>query len=296
MTDYQKEVQRLVDARDAGALRTMLKDQDYHARMWAAHGLGRLRDAGAVDDLIAALQDGEDAVITCAATALGEIGDPKAAPALSRAMYFNPTLKGHFVQRHQEPAAEALVKLGPAAVEPLAEIMRGKIDDLRQRAAGVLGRIADPKAVPALVAALKEDLPLPLRLAVLDALSRIQDPGVVAPMLDVLSSGSKPAAFKQWKLAAKGLDKQGWQSNNDAIAAAYWLAKDDLDRCVAVGAAAVPRLMAVLQDEDAVVSAARCLGRIGDPRAVSALKDRLRHCDASYMREAVQAALAQLGS
>jgi len=60
-------------------MRAMLKEQDALARSWAAFGLGQLRDPSAVDDLVARLQDVEDSVISSAARALGEIGDPKAA-------------------------------------------------------------------------------------------------------------------------------------------------------------------------------------------------------------------------
>jgi HEAT repeat protein len=212
----------------------LLNGEDPLGRSWAAWGLGQLRDRRAVDALIENLNYPNKNVIVACIRALGEIGDPRAAPRLAFRLYTNPLDREKQIE--QEPAAEALVKLGPPAVDALIEVLRGKIDDMRQRAAVVLGRIGDPRAVAALVEVLGQDASLALRSAVVEALALIRDPSVVAPLADVLAKEAGPGKFRLWKAAAQGLQRQGCAPKNDATAAAYWLAQGDLDKCVAVGA------------------------------------------------------------
>jgi len=292
--DYKSEVQRYIEQRDVDELLKLLQDKDATARSWAAWGLGQLRDPRAVDALIENLNGPDRHVIVSCIRALGEIGDPRAAPRLVFRLSVNPLDREKEIE--QEPAAEALVKLGAPAVDPLIEVMGGKSDSWRQNAARVLGRIGDPRAVPALVEVLGQDLPLSLRQAVVEALAQIRDPGALTALLEVLTTESGIGKFRLWKAAAQGLQRQGWAPGNDAVAAAYWLALGDVDKCVAVGAPATSRLLAILKDEDATANAARCLGRLADRRAVPALQEQRKHAHVSYIREALDEALAQLGA
>jgi HEAT repeat protein len=58
-------------------------------------------------------------------------------------------------------AAEALVKIGAPAMEPLIAALKdkdSKDSDVRQAAAEALGEIKDPRAVEPLIAALKDEV------------------------------------------------------------------------------------------------------------------------------------------
>ena len=78
----------------------------------------------------------------------------------------------------REEAVNALVKLGPAAIDPLVAALKSNDGIVRQEAAGALGRIRDPRVVDPLIAALKdEDSIVSYRAA--DALGDIKDPRAV---------------------------------------------------------------------------------------------------------------------
>ena len=51
----------------------------------------------------------------------------------------------------RDEAVNALVKLGPAAIDPLVAALKSKNDVVRQEATGALGRIRDPRAVEPLI-------------------------------------------------------------------------------------------------------------------------------------------------
>jgi hypothetical protein len=63
--------------------RTLREDSSYKVRTQAALVLGKLGDARAVEPLIAALRDDNEAVRAAAAAALGQLGDGRGATALA---------------------------------------------------------------------------------------------------------------------------------------------------------------------------------------------------------------------
>jgi hypothetical protein len=132
-----------------GRLAEMLRDPDADIRQHAAAALRAIRPkaakavpalAAALKEkdvrhaiaaaLVAALKDPKDDVRHRAADALGKIGDA-AVPALAAAL--NDPDKD--VRRH---AADALGKIGDAAVPALAAALNDPDEDVRHRAAGAL--------------------------------------------------------------------------------------------------------------------------------------------------------------
>ncbi len=100
-----------------------------------------------------------------------------------------------FVLRKEEgvrkEAAEALAKIGPSAVEPLIAALRDRDEDVRQWAAGALGKIGDARAVEPLSAALKDTV-AGVREWAAWALGKIGDARAVEPLiaaLDVYDEG-----------------------------------------------------------------------------------------------------------
>ena len=142
----------------------------------------------------------------------------------------------------RQAAAEALVKIGAPAVEPLIAALKDQNSWARAAAAQALGKIKDRRAVEPLSAAL----------------------------------GDERSDVRQ--AAAKALDHLGWKPAQDESAGWYWMAKHDWDKCVALGALAMEPLIAALKDENEYVreAAARTLGEIKDPRAVQPLIDALQ--------------------
>lgn len=142
-----------------------LGDSNPAARHHAAHTLGKIADARAVDALISALQDDDSTVIAKAAFALGQIGDTRAIPALI-------DLLGHENREVQTTVNRVLEEFGAAAIQPLIRSMTQGRWQAREQAADILGLIGSQEAVPVLIEALK-DAQWQVRFAAVTALGAI---------------------------------------------------------------------------------------------------------------------------
>jgi HEAT repeat protein len=165
------------------------KNIDEKLREAAVQSLGDIGSPNAVDTLISILEDSsdEDTVRSDAALALGRIGDTKAIEPLIRTLenesddsalslraaiaeslsaFRDPrvidalitTLGDYYYSSHA--AAESLKKLRDRrAVEPLISVLDDGTKKTHERefAAQILGVIADPRAIPALVNALRDN-------------------------------------------------------------------------------------------------------------------------------------------
>jgi HEAT repeat protein len=171
--------------------------------------------------------------------------------------------------RERAFAAELLGRVGNAkAVPALLETIqatRAEDADVREIALRALARIADPRAVDALVTALKQsEVWLAPRIA--DILVRHGEP-VVDPMLAFLSEATRHPA-------------RAWAANI--------LGELKIPR-------AFPALIAALKDLDDEVraKAAGALGKLGDRRAVTYLLDHLLADPAPFVRARIAGALGQ---
>ncbi len=252
---------------------------DVPIRWGAAHALGELGDARAVDPLIAALKDAE--VRKAAAEALGKIGDVRALkPLLATLRDSDLDVREAVVEAldqigykpgKYENAAwywiakkewDQCVALGAPALKPLLAVLKDSDLDVRKAAAYALGKIGDARAVESLVVALKD---VELREAASEALGKIGDARAVEQLIAALKDKN------EWvrKAAAKALGQ--------------------------IGAPAVEQLIAVLKDKSEWVRkvAAEVLWQISEPAVeplVAALKD-----DKWYVRKAAAEILDKLG-
>jgi HEAT repeat protein len=221
----------------------------------------------------------------------------------------------------RQSAVEALVKMGVLSIDPLISVLNHNHPNVRWSAAVALGKIGDAKAVEPLVAVLK-DGDYHVRWSAAEALVKIGSPSVdplivalknsrsdvrqlivelfgkigdiqaVEPLTAVLNDSN--CGVRQ--STAGVLDKLGWKSPTDAASVAYWIAKRDWERCVEMGALCVEPLMVVLKDRDVDVrqSAARVLGKIGDPKVVDSLIAALKDNESDVRRSAAEA-LGEIG-
>lgn len=174
-----RELGRGGDVAAVPALVAALRDAHSAVRVAAAHALGKLRDERAVEALAGAMSsDGDGNVQSAARGALEAIGTAaadaviaehdarRAQAARHAAARANPTLdrsrgidgfiealRGDDERLHGQ-AADALAESGPAAVEPLAALLREESVWVRKRAAELLGRIGAARAAEPLQAAL----------------------------------------------------------------------------------------------------------------------------------------------
>jgi HEAT repeat protein len=262
---------RQPSAKDQGAIDPLLaalKDQVAEVRAPAARALGRMRDGRALDPLLAALKDPDASVRAAAAAALGGITDPRALDAAIAALKEDPD------PRVRSGAAKGLGEMkDPGAVEPLAARLREekiasvrgaiaealyKVPDaraldayvalladefwmVRERAAVTLGLLKDPRAVPALVAALKRNYYTPglrplewgqpdrrMRDAVVGALVAIGKPSIepLIPLLDGTRPQGRRESHEASNSAAEALKQiTGQNFGQDAATWEAWWKK-----------------------------------------------------------------------
>jgi HEAT repeat protein len=137
-----------------------------------------------------------------AAIQLGNIGDPKAIPALIKGMF----MTGRGADIFQE-CRVSLAQMGTAAVDPVLELFEGKNAEVQEmakkldfdkytpgvvpaKAAYVLGDLRPKKALPILAARLREKVKDPknnMRISILVTLGQYGDPSVIPDIVAVLN-------------------------------------------------------------------------------------------------------------
>ncbi len=162
--DAARTLGRIGDARAVEPLVAALRDRDQAIRRSATDALVKI-GTPAVDSLIAAFKDPD--VRKYAARALGRIGDPRALPPLSVGLKDE---RGAV----RLAAAEGLVHIGAPAVEPLMAALRDGATGVRRNAAEALAMIGEPALEP-LIAAFG-DGDQDVRKYAAGALGRIGDP------------------------------------------------------------------------------------------------------------------------
>jgi HEAT repeat protein len=156
-----KAILSLNPTESVSALTPLLADKDEFVRREAAYALGLTRSRDATSALVGLLlNDKEDGVRAAAAVALGHVGDESAVVPLATVLAPNIAAvtgkkkikieKNEFVLR---AAATSLGQIKSRAGVPalIAALDNEKyVEDIRREAAGSLGMIGDPSALPAL--------------------------------------------------------------------------------------------------------------------------------------------------
>jgi HEAT repeat protein len=203
----------------ASGLISRLGDPDAGVRLAVVHSLTLLGDEQAVEALVGALND-QDATVRCsAASSLGRIGDRHAVERLIVAL----------TGWHRDERAvvhQALVEIGPLAIEPLLGVLKDPDEEVRRSAAITLEKMGwKPKsepdaveywtarrrwvelielgaaAVPALLTCLDNPEPA-IQQSAADALASLEDPGALPLLVDALQDPRPLARLS----AARGLD------------------------------------------------------------------------------------------
>jgi HEAT repeat protein len=266
-----------------------LGDPDAHLRAAAAEALGALlqgpganepdkESVRAVETLERALGDGEHEVREAAVVAIGKL-----PPTLGKrtAVALTGRLDDEAAGVRQR-AAEVLGRMGEArAVVPLLSRLGDPTREVRIAALEALAGLGDARAVPAIVR-LIHDPADDVRAAAVTALGRLQAKGAVAPLVEVLQRGAPDAlraraAFALGQIAGA---PAGQPAAVEALIGA--LDHDELqlaarEALVRVGARAVAPLMAHVGDArpDRAALYVDLLREIGSSEATPLLLDEL---------------------
>ena len=297
------------------SLLTALEDEEWTVRWHAAEALGKIGDARAVESLIAALNCKGAEVRQAAAHALERIGWRPDRSQAGAAYWVEmrqwdqcvaigaPAVEPLITALKDEragccqAAAEALGRIAdPLAVKSLVGALASHDAQLRRAAAEALGKIGNPQGAESLTDALMNDPSVDVRNAAAEALVKIGAPAVESLISDLSSYRNRTTTFRL--AAIETLDKIGWQPDEGKQGAAYWVAKKQWKRCVAIGAPAIePLVFALLYDWDAKVreAAAKALGRIGTFEGVEELMRALKKDEDPRVRAAAIDALVKIG-
>lgn len=132
------------------ALALLLSHPQPDRRWWAVRCFSELPGETALQYLLEALDDPEASVRQCALLALRFRPDPLAVPDLVEFLQDPDPLAAQL-------AVHALVAAGPPAVEPLLAALPQLPPSARLLAVRALAELRDPRAIPALFAALDSD-------------------------------------------------------------------------------------------------------------------------------------------
>jgi HEAT repeat protein len=173
----------LGDPASAPELINVLKnDDEAWVRKEAAKALGKVRHEKTAPALVEALKDKRWKVRLAAATSLGNVGGAEAVNAL--VMVLDNALEAKEVR---DAALASLTQLREH-IDAGTQVMTLKRDPdrvKRSRAARLLGVIAGPLAVDALLDGLKDE-EIAVRLTVIETLEKLGDPKAVGPLESLL--------------------------------------------------------------------------------------------------------------
>ncbi len=275
--DTDRRLQIVLDLPEAASpardelLRRGLDDEDPRVQRAALRTATRVRAVGLADAVAASLEGGIPARRALAAEALGALGDPRVAPALTRALGdTDPTVR-----------TAAVVALGRLGGTEADVVLFDRTNDpetpVRLAAVRVLGTLGDPRSVFALLGALQDPVP-EVRVAAVRALGALRDPRAVRGIVGLLHDPTPEVA----SAAVAALAALGPEARDAAEALSPIALRTSRD--------GDPRTRGPLARE-----ALAALGRVGGPVARDTLLQALhRTADPNEARTAA-AALESLG-
>jgi HEAT repeat protein len=234
--------------------------------------------ADALDPLLAALWDDSGGVQREAAQALGRVG-PAALPRLLPLLTtFSPALRA--------AAGDALAAIGSASIEPL--LMAAGDDKVKPRAFEALRKMGDP-GVRGTSAWLTARQPA-MRARAAEALGVIGGSGAVEPLRRALTDESADVRL-QVARALRALG--GTPSNAGADGVAFAIAAQAWSDVAAMGERAADSLAARLGEPAIRLRVIQTLGQIGGARATAALAGLAEGTEEYARRAAIEALITQ---
>lgn len=174
-------ITRLKENNDIKKLIKALQHKEPSVRMDAIEALCSIRDPGAVDPLIAALNDQDSAVRQKTTRALVRMDKQVVKPLID--LLSVELGEGDEINKSKR----ALEGMGPFAVKMQMSLQDEEVihSSVRKDVAWILGELKDPRALKVLIAAL-EDTNAYVLISAAGALGKIKDVRAVGPLISIL--------------------------------------------------------------------------------------------------------------
>jgi HEAT repeat protein len=302
------DVEKLKNKRDIKGLLAALKyKEDEAVRKNAALALSDLAAsispdmlALAIPQLIQALNDAGYGVMPAVVQTLAAIGQPSILPLISVLRSPQDSVR--------EGAARALGRIGASLsdptylhlpIDPLIGVLKDNNFLVRRAAIWALGRLAPrldsaQRSLPLEGLFLVMNDPIPeVRETVAVALGRLGEGRGIRPLYVILEDESAPVR----KAAGEALDSLGWRPTTVDEQAVYFVATQNWERAISIGAVSVPAFTRALTDRERDVRkiAAAALGKIGGPDVILPLVGALKDVS-NEVRKTATEALEQAGA
>ncbi len=264
------------------SLLPLLQHPAEKVRQAAATALAQIGDPRALDALILALNDTDWYVRQQAALGLGKIGDERAVEVLTHALGDRDPL----VRR---AATEALGNLAPEkSLQWLGRMLKDGENEVRLAAAQALSRLQDPAVADVLLNALDEK-ETEIRLLVIQTLTKFGDRRAVEGLMRSLQDHDPQIRHS----AAHALAVLGWQPTTHGERFWYALARQDWEEWKPLASVRVDATISLLADSDAQTRQAayevlRDLGAAAVPALIEA-------CQHTRLRETIARLLGEIG-
>ena len=178
------------------------------------------------------------------------------------------------------------------AVPILTQLLSDPLYPIRSESAHALGRIGTREAADALCQCALSGADDATRIKCIQSLARTKS-SIHTPQLLPLLEDTNPTIRRT---SSRTLKKLGYRPNDTSALMTYFLAAEDWDAIVSMGPEAFDILTTYLTTGNPLekLNAAEALGKLGDNRAATMLRDAFKHADKSQLRACCAEALAQL--
>lgn len=315
LQDSHKDVRRATiealarnrDPRAAEPVAALLKDPEAAVRGWVIFHLPKFDTAG-IRLLIPVLKDPENRQAVAKALELAKIVDvdPFVAALKEEDEFINQVAK-RVLDRCTwwEPSSvdekawvwaargdwQSCARLGKPAVEALIHALVYGDSAARPAIAQALGQLGDGRAAEPLSTVLNET-GMSHRQPIIEALGGIGTQPAIQALVSQLAVQDRGAR----QAALNALENNGWVPVSAEEKARYWIARERLSECIALGSAAVDPLLGLLEWGNTPLEGEvlDVLGKIGDARAVVPLLNHIRTLNTKTYRGLVDA-LCRIG-
>ncbi|MFX0101374.1 MAG: HEAT repeat domain-containing protein [Candidatus Hodarchaeota archaeon] len=213
-------------------------DESWFVQEMATQALGKLGGDKAIQKLASMLNEFPAGLLTSISLALIEIGEPVLDSLI-------PILNSE-----NEVISIATVKVfegigGNKAIKILTQALNDERSSVREHVVRALGELGATEAIDHLIRSLEDEDPKVQRKTI-EALNKLKDKRAVEPLVGMLLARNKLVRYD----AGNALAQLGWQPSNNEDTTRFLFAREEWEKLVAMGDAAIETMLLALNDDD----------------------------------------------